>query len=213
MNETQIVLKNHPLNKNKRDKNIPEANSVWLWGQGKAPSIPKLEKLHGISSTMISAVDLMKGLAVLAGMEVINVEGATGFIDTNYEGKREAAVKALGEKDFVYIHLEAPDESGHQGSVENKVKAIEDFDLKIVGPLMEEIKRLDGRAIVLSDHPTPTELMTHTSDPVPFAVWPPFPDADSANSAPSFDESIIDAEGSLHFTEGHLLFERFIKKV
>ncbi|MDH5543428.1 MAG: cofactor-independent phosphoglycerate mutase [Nitrospinota bacterium] len=208
--EAQIILKPHSVNVKRKDDGKSEANSIWLWGQGKAPSMPKLKDFRGITGTMISAVDLMKGLGVLAGMDVINVEGATGFIDTNYEGKMRAAKEGLAKNDFVYIHIESPDESGHQGSIENKIRAIEDFDAKIVGPLLDEIARLNGRAIVLSDHPTPIELMTHTTDPVPFAIWPKLNGASA--SAPAFDESIITMNGSMKIANGYELFERFTEK-
>jgi 2,3-bisphosphoglycerate-independent phosphoglycerate mutase len=137
------------------------------------------------------------------------VPGATGYIDTNYEGKKQAAIDALKDKDLVYIHLEAPDESAHSGSVENKIKAIEDFDAKIVGPLLDEIKRLNGRAMALSDHPCPVAKKTHTSGPVPFAVWPPLGEGGGADS---FDEKIIDNKNSLYFDHAYKLFERFIAK-
>ncbi len=205
--EAQIVLKNHPVNVKRKKDGKPMANSIWLWGEGKAPKMPTLKELRGITGAMISAVDLMRGIAELAGMKVINVEGATGYIDTNYEGKAKAAINALKEVDLVYLHVESPDESGHEGSLKNKTQAIEDFDAKIVGPLLEEMKRIDGMAIVLSDHATPTALMTHTTDPVPFAVWPAF---DDGLAGKSFDESII-SDKNQHFGEGYLLFERFLK--
>jgi len=206
--ESQMVLKKNTVNKNRKSEKKPEANSIWLWGQGKAPSLPKLSEYRGLTGSMISAVDLMKGIGVLAGMDVINVPGATGYIDTNYEGKAQAAKDALKDKDLVYIHLEAPDESAHSGSLENKVKSIEDFDAKIVGPLLEEIKRLGGRAIALSDHPCPVAKQTHTRGPVPFAVWPALTEGSHADS---FDENIIGNKDSLYFDEGYKLFERFIK--
>jgi 2,3-bisphosphoglycerate-independent phosphoglycerate mutase len=204
--EAQVVLKRHPVNAKRNAEGKPPANSIWLWGQGKAPSMPTLQESRGISGAMITAVDLMRGLGVLAGMEVINVEGATGYIDTNYEGKAGAAIEALREKDLVYLHLEAPDEAGHIGSLENKIKAIEDFDARIVGPLLEEMERIGGSAIVLSDHPTPIEIMTHSTDPVVYAVWPGF---DEGKPHDSFDESII-GDGSQFFTDGYLLADRFL---
>ncbi len=204
--EAQILLKQHSINKNRETENKKAANSIWLWGQGKAPSMPKLEDLRGLSGAMISAVDLMKGIGTLAGMEIVNVKGATGYIDTNYEGKAAAAIKALNEKDLVYLHVEAPDEAGHEGSLEKKIKAIEDFDEKVVGPLLEETARLGGRAIVLSDHRTPLAIRTHDSRPVPFAVWPK---SASGGGHASFDES-IERHTNIIFDEGYLLFEWFI---
>ena len=204
--EAQIVMKNHAVNKTRKSQGKNEANSIWLWGQGKAPSMPSLKESRGLSGAMISAVDLMNGIAALAGMEVIKVEGATGYIDTNYNGKAQAAIEALREKDLVFLHLEAPDEAGHSGSLENKIRAIEDFDEKIVGPLMEEVASLGGRAIVLSDHATPLSIRTHTCEPVPFAIWPGYTGG-SGNR--SFDESLTQ-NPELSFDKGYLLFEKFI---
>ena len=205
--EAQIVLKQHKVNKKRKSAKKGEANSIWLWGQGKAPSMPSLKESRSLTGAMISAVDLMNGLGALTGMEVIKVEGATGYIDTNYEGKAAAAINALREKDLVYLHLEAPDEAAHSGSLENKIRAIEDFDKKIVGVLMEEVAALGGRAVVLSDHATPLRTRTHTSQPVPFAVWPAFGSGEGGNS---FDESLVD-NPALFFAEARLLFEKFIE--
>ena len=205
--QAQILLKQHEVNKKRKSSGKGEANSIWLWGQGKAPSMPSLKESRGLTGAMISAVDLMNGLGVLAGMEVIKVEGATGYIDTNYEGKAAAAINALREKDLVYLHVEAPDEAAHSGSLENKIRAIEDFDKKIVGPLMEEVAALGGRAVVLSDHATPLSIRTHTAQPVPFAVWPGFGESGGADS---FDESLVE-NPELSFDEGRLLFEKFIE--
>jgi len=204
--EAQIVMAKHPVNIKRKSENKPEANSIWLWGQGKKPSMPTLKDYRDRIGAMISAVDLMRGIAEIAEMDVIEVDGATGYIDTNYEGKANAAKKALKEKDVVYVHLEAPDESGHAGSLENKIKAIEDFDLKIVGPLLAEAGKLGARAIAISDHPTPVALMTHTTNPVPFAVFPPI---DGVGGQDSFDESIIE-NSSFEFKEGYQLFEKLI---
>lgn len=204
--EAQIVMKNHTVNKTRKSQGKSEANSIWLWGQGRAPTMPGLMESRGLTGAMISAVDLMNGIAALAGMEVIKVEGATGYIDTNYKGKAQAAIDALREKDLVFLHLEAPDEAGHAGSLENKIRAIEDFDEKIVGPLMEEVASLGGRAIVLSDHATPLSIRTHTSEPVPFAIWPGYTRGAGNRS---FDESLTQ-NPELSFDKGYLLFEKFI---
>ncbi len=208
ISEAQIFLKNHKLNKERALAKKPAANSIWLWGQGKAPTMPKLKDFRGLTGSMISAVDLMKGIGTLAGMEVISVPGATGYIDTNYAGKARAAIDALKVKDLVYIHLEAPDESSHAGSLENKLKAIEDFDAKIVGPLLDAIKKLNGRAMVLSDHPCPLATMTHSRGEVPFAMWPAIGEGGGAEV---YDETIIGRNGGLYFDEAPKLFERFIK--
>ena len=208
VNETQMFLKTHKVNTRRRKDGKKEANSIWLWGQGKAPSMPKLADLRGLSGAMITAVDLMRGIATLAGMKVINVPGATGWIDTNYEGKAAACLKALEEVDFVYLHVESPDESGHAGSLEYKIQAITDFDRKVVGPVMDGIKKFgDYRVMVLSDHPTPLAIKTHCDDPVPFAIYPPPPGA--SHPAESFDEDIVKS-GKNRFDDAVSLFERFI---
>jgi len=149
-----------------------EANSIWLWGQGKRPSMPSFMETYGLTGAMISAVDLMRGIAKILGLRVLDVPGATGWIDTDYTAKAEAALKALENDDFVYVHVEAPDESGHQGNYEYKLKAIEDFDEKVVGTVLNAIKGRPGyRVLVMPDHPTPIETKTHTSDPVPFILY------------------------------------------
>ncbi len=164
-------LPGHPVNIKRIEKGENPANSIWLWGQGTTPQIEPIEKKYGISGAMISAVDLLKGLAKLMGMEVINVPGATGYLDTNYQGKVEAALEALKRVDLVFVHIEAPDETGHQGRADLKVQAIEDFDKKIVGPIVEGLGKEDYRLLITPDHPTPVKLKTHTSAPVPFILF------------------------------------------
>ncbi len=152
----------------------PKANMIWLWGQGKRPELPNFENTHGIKGGVISAVDLIKGIGVLMGLEIIDVPGITGYIDTNYKGKAEYAIEFLKtEGDFVFIHIEAPDEAGHQKDYKAKIKAIEDIDQKIVGTLLDWIDT-DGvaaRILVLPDHPTPVDVGTHTREPVPYVLW------------------------------------------
>ncbi|MHC1630685.1 MAG: cofactor-independent phosphoglycerate mutase [Methanotrichaceae archaeon] len=166
------ILAEHPINQRRIAEGKRPANMIWLWGQGKAPKLPTLQETRGISGAMISAVDLLKGIGVYAGLEVIDVPGATGLLDTNYEGKVEAALGALERLDFVYLHVEAPDEMGHDGSLELKIEAIERFDARIVGPILKGLENSDQdwRVCVLPDHPTPVALRTHTSEPVPFAM-------------------------------------------
>ncbi len=165
------VMKDHPVNARRRAEGKNPATSIWLWGQGTAPDMPSLKESFGVDGAMISAVDLMKGIAVYAGLKVLKVPGITGYIDTNYAGKVEAALASLEDGDFVCVHVEAPDEAGHQGSLADKLTAIEDFDAKIVGPMIEGLRRFgDFKVLALNDHPTPVALKTHTSDPVPFAV-------------------------------------------
>ncbi len=170
MNLSQSILKDHPVNAGRRERGQNPATSIWLWGQGVAPSMPSFEERFGLRGGMISAVDLMKGIGVYAGLEVIDVPGVTGYIDTNYAGKVEAALKALEDKDLVCVHVEAPDEAGHQGSLEDKLRAIEDFDALVVGEVLKGLSGSEFRVLVITDHPTPVELKTHTSAPVPFAI-------------------------------------------
>lgn len=172
MNMSQMILHNHPVNKKRSEEGHFPATSIWLWGQGKAPRIESYQERYGLSGAVISAVDLIRGIGLAAGMEAIKVEGATGWIDTNYRGKAEAALKALETHDYVYLHVEAPDEASHSGSLEYKLKAIEDFDAQVVGPVLEGIKKFGDYCILCTpDHPTPVQLMTHTSDAVPFILY------------------------------------------
>lgn len=171
MRLSREFLANHPVNRDRKERGLKPATSIWLWGQGRAPRIRKMTEQFQIRGGMISAVDLLKGIGVYAGLEVIPVEGATGYIDTNYRGKAEKALSALKELDLVFVHVEAPDEMGHEGNVEGKVKAIEDFDALVVGTVLQDIGHLGPfRIAVLSDHPTPLSLRTHVADPSPFAV-------------------------------------------
>ncbi len=169
------ILKEHPLNKERRAKGLNPANSFWFWGAGTKPTLSSFEEAHGKKGAMISAVDLLKGIAVGAGMDNIVVEGANGGLDTNYEGKAQAAVKALAEDgyDFVYIHVEAPDEMGHQGSAERKVKSIEYLDQRVIRLVEEGLTQagLDHRMLIMPDHPTPVHLRTHTDSPVPYLLY------------------------------------------
>jgi len=172
MNDTQLLLKTHPVNVRREQEGKAPANSIWLWGQGRAPKMQTLQEMYGLSGAVISAVDLIKGIGVYAGLTPIAVDGATGYIDTNYRGKAEAALEALKTRDYVYLHVEAPDEAAHSGKLEDKLKAIEDFDAQVVGPVLEGLKTLgEHRVLVLPDHPTPVARMTHTSDPVPFVLY------------------------------------------
>lgn len=175
MKESYEILKNHPLNIERKKKGLKPANSCWFWGAGTKPMLSPFKEKTGLNGAMISAVDLLKGIAVGADMKVIEVAGANGGLNTNYEGKCEAAFNALikPDCDFVYIHVEAPDEMGHQGSFERKVKAIENLDKKIIGPLSKKLTDagIDFRMMVLPDHPTPVRLRTHTSDGIPYMIY------------------------------------------
>ncbi|NTW60021.1 MAG: cofactor-independent phosphoglycerate mutase [Nitrospirae bacterium] len=205
------LLTNHPVNKARLENGKRAANSIWLWGQGKRPSMPTFREKYGIEGAVISAVDLTKGLGVYAGFEVINVPGATGWLDTNYVGKAEHALFALKTKDFVYLHVEAPDEAGHTGDVKNKIRAIEDFDEFIVGNIMHGMKQFDEyRILALPDHPTPLEIRTHSAEPVPFVLY------DSRNERKggpvTYDERIADRKEALVFRDGYKLMDHFLKK-
>jgi 2,3-bisphosphoglycerate-independent phosphoglycerate mutase len=173
MRASMEVLKDHPVNLERRKKGKREATSLWPWGEGKARKIPTLQGEYGVTGAMISAVDLLKGLGRLRGMEIITVPGATGWIDTNYLGKAQAALDALSRHDVVYVHVEAPDEAGHGGLIREKIQAIEDFDSKIVGHILTEMERSGNpfKLLVLPDHPTPISKKTHTSDPVPYVLY------------------------------------------
>lgn len=175
MKKSYEILEHHPVNEERRKKGLRPANCCWFWGAGTKPLLSGFEEQHHKKGAMISAVDLLKGIAVGAGMDNIQVEGANGGLHTNYEGKALAAVKALTEDgyDFVYIHVEAPDEMGHQGSVEKKVKAIENIDSHVIKPLTEGLGAagVEYRMMVLPDHPTPICVRTHTSDDVPYLLY------------------------------------------
>lgn len=175
MKKSYDILNEHPLNVERAKKGLNKANSLWFWGAGTKPALDSFEGKFGKKGAMISAVDLLKGIAVGAQMNNIEVEGADGTLETNYEGKAEAAVKAVTEdgNDFVYIHVEAPDEMGHQGSLERKIKAIEYLDGRIIGPVYNRMKELgeDFRMLVMPDHPTPICIRTHSSNPVPYMLY------------------------------------------
>ena len=175
MEKSFDILNNHPLNVKRAEEGKNKANSLWFWGAGTKPALQNFKEKTGLFGTMISAVDLLKGIAVGAGMQVVNVPGATGSLDTNYEGKAQAALDALLKDscDFVYIHLEGPDEMGHQGELEHKIRSIEYIDERIVAAVKKGLEAAgeDYRILVLPDHPTPIRCRTHTSDPVPFVLY------------------------------------------
>lgn len=172
MEASRPVLTSHPINQKRIANGLRPANAIWLWGQGPAPCMPGFAEKYGCNGAMISAVDLLKGIGRYAGLQVIDVTGATGNIDTNYEGKVEAALDALKSLDFVYLHIEAPDEAGHEGEIELKIRAIELFDEKVVGPVIKGLEEMgeDWRVLLLPDHATPIAIKTHSRDPVPFAI-------------------------------------------
>jgi 2,3-bisphosphoglycerate-independent phosphoglycerate mutase len=174
MEASRPVLADHPVNQRRRSEGHRPATTIWLWGQGRAPALPPLTQRFGIKGGVISAVDIINGLGVYAGLERIAVPGITGFLDTNYRGKGEYGVRSLDKNDFVFIHVEAIDEAGHMGDVEKKIQALEDFDEKVVGTVLKGMAhRKDWRLLLMPDHPTAITLKTHVAEPVPFVLYSP----------------------------------------
>ncbi len=171
-NSAQMVLHDHPVNNKRVAAGKVPANSIWLWGEGRKPTMQTYQQRYGLSGAVISAVDLIKGIGTYAGLDVIEVPGATGYIDTNYRGKAEYAIEALKSRDFVYVHVEAPDEAAHAGLLKEKVTAIEDFDRDVVGTIVENLDQIGPcKVLIMPDHPTPVAKRTHTADPVPFILF------------------------------------------
>ncbi len=209
MKESQRLLKNHPVNNAREAKGLPPANSIWLWGQGRSPRMITLKDRFGLDGYVISAVHLIKGIGILAGLETLEVPGATGYFDTNYDGKVQYALRGLEEKDFVYLHVEAPDEAGHMGDLRLKVEAIEAFDEKVVGGILKGMKRFERyRVLVLPDHPTPLSVRTHTADPVPYAIY-----SNEGTTLPAhgkkFDE-VSAGQSRISIEKGYELIERLL---
>jgi len=206
------LLDGHPLNRRAREEGRPPANAIWPWGQGRPPRLPAFAVTRGKTGCVITAVDLIRGLGVAAGLKVVNVPGATGYLDTDYRAKAEYAVRALHELDFAMVHIEAPDECGHRGNYEGKVEAIERIDSDVVGPIVEGLAKLDdARVLVMPDHPTPIALRTHCMDPVPFVLWASDGSARSGKRA-RFTEASAVEDGVEQLDEGYrtidLLFGR-----
>lgn len=214
MGKSKDVLAAHPVNQRRISQGKKPATSIWLWGQGKSLTIPSFQDKFHCTGAVISAVDLIKGIGLAAGLDTINVPGATGFLDTNYIGKANYALDALEHKDFVYVHVEAPDEAAHNGSIPDKIRAIEDFDEKVVGTVLGRGTRLPELCImVLPDHATPICTKTHAADPVPFVIYPS-PSGMAPNGFQTYDESSAQ-QSDLAFAHGYELMEFFIlgKKV
>ncbi len=211
LHTAQNVLAQHPVNRQRIADGLHPATSIWPWGMGKMPAMPSLPERFQISGSMISAVDLLNGLGVCAGLSVVRVPGATGYIDTNYEGKAEAALSVLTEQDFVFVHLEAPDEAGHQGRLDHKIKAIEDFDSRIVAPIAAALTNQDVpfRLVVTMDHYTPLALRTHTAEPVPALLY------DSRHPSTKhehrFDETLVNGRGDRAPLPGHRLINLLLE--
>ncbi len=208
MKKSYEILSNHPVNLKRIARGLSPANSVWFWGEGRKPALTNFKEKNGIKSAIISAVDLLKGIGKVSGMEVIEVEGATGNNDTNYKGKALSALDALKRNDFVYIHIEAPDECGHRGQLEAKIKAIEDIDSLVVKTLVDGLKGEDYSIMILPDHPTPISIRTHSSDPVPYMIYR---SNQIKDGAPSYTEANAKSSG-IFIEKGYTLIDRFLGK-
>ena len=191
LDKARKILAEHPVNIERVKQGKNPANSLWLWGMGRKPRMELIEQRYGVRGSLISAVDLLKGLGVCSGLKVIEVDGATGYIDTNYEGKAEGALRALTDGDLVVVHVEAPDEAGHQGNVEDKVRAIEDFDQRIVAPIVRGLEGMgeDFRVVITMDHYTPISRKTHEDWPVPMVLY---------------DSRGVDVPGGCGYTEANV---------
>ena len=193
MKKSYDILKDHPINLERIKNGKRPANSIWLWGEGKRPALAPFEKIFGIKGSVVSAVDLIKGIGGCAEMEVADVDGATGYIDTNFEGKAKAGLELLERNDLVYIHFEAPDECGHRNEPENKVRAIEMIDERVLPILFDGLKKYDDyKIMILPDHPTPIVTRTHASDPVPYLIYHK---NDEKNGVSSINEKTAEATG------------------
>ena len=214
MKRSYDILNNHPLNVERAKQGLNKANSLWFWGAGTKPLLTSFEDKTGKRGAMISAVDLLKGIAVGAGMKVVQVEGADGTLHTNYEGKAKAAVDVLLKEgyDFVYVHVEAPDEMGHQGSIDRKVKAIEYLDEKVIRPVKKAMDASgeDYRMLILPDHPTPIACRTHTSDPIPYLLYDST-DTGIKTETAQYNEKQA-AAGGILVTEGYRLIEKLLEE-
>jgi 2,3-bisphosphoglycerate-independent phosphoglycerate mutase len=215
MEESYELLKDHPVNRSRIKNGLKPANSIWIWGQGTKPAFPKLTEKYGLKGSVIAAVDLIFGLGICAGLDVVTVEGATGNLNTNFEGKALAAVKEFDRgQDYIYLHVEAPDECGHRNEMDNKILAIEMIDRKILKPVFEYLSANkastgeDFRILVTPDHPTPICLRTHTNDPVPFILYTS--DASLFRPSSSYNEKECSKTG-INIENGYTLSDLFIK--
>jgi len=209
--KSQELLKDHPVNLKRKEAGKDPGNSIWPWSPGYKPAMPTLKEMYGVeNSAVISAVDLIQGIGVYAGMKVIHVEGATGLYDTNYEGKAKATVDAIKENDLVYLHIEASDEAGHEGDVELKTKTIEYLDQRVVKYIIEETQKMDEEVAIaiLPDHPTPCRLKTHTRDAVPFTIYKPGMTPDEVQVYDEFDTK----KGAFGTLQGNEFITRFLEK-
>ncbi|MBW6508226.1 MAG: cofactor-independent phosphoglycerate mutase [Desulfuromonadales bacterium] len=209
MNSAQMLLLDHPVNNRRVAQGQLPANSIWLWGHGRRPAMETYQQRYGLTGAVISAVDLIRGIGVNAGLDIIHVPGATGYIDTNYRGKAEYAIGALKSRDFVYLHVEAPDEAAHGGLLKEKIEAIENFDREVVGTIINHLDQIgDCRILVTPDHPTPVVKRTHTCDPVPFVLFDSR--CDFASSARAYSEK--EALKTGYRVKGHELLNLLIER-
>jgi len=213
MKRSVDILAGHSVNLKRLKDGKKPASSIWLWGQGRKPQLPAYRKKYGLKGALISAVDLTKGLGICAGFDILNVPGVTGWLDTNYSGKAEYALNALNNVDFVYLHVESPDEAGHSGSYRNKIQAIEDFDSLVVHAVMKGLEERfkEYRVLLMPDHATPIAERTHTNEPVPFVILDSREKKD--NKGVFYDETIAERIGIMVFEEGFKLMDYFIKGV
>ncbi len=207
MEKSKNILEKHLVNTVRIDLQENPANMIWLWGQGTKPQLQPFQDKYGLKASMISAVDLVNGIGRLAGIDIIDVPGITGYYDTDYSAKAEYALNALKSNDFVFVHVESPDEAGHNGDLRAKIAAIENIDKKIVGPMLNAFDQHEVRILVLSDHPTPVELRTHTNDPVGFVLFGKNIEYDGSQN---YSETVTKEQG-LKFESGEALMQRFTK--
>lgn len=217
MKQSEAILKNHPVNLKRIERGLNPATSIWLWGQGKKPLLKPFREKYGLSGSVISAVDLIQGIGILAGLKAVHVEGATGNLHTNYAGKAQAALRELENgSDFVYIHVEAPDECGHQGLIEGKVQSIEKIDSELLSPLLRGLEKWDYSLLLLPDHPTPLSIRTHARNPVPYVIYRKNKHYSHTGHHQSVDPSTLrfteeDAATTGYFVQkGHTLMDRFL---
>ncbi len=203
--DSREILSNHPVNKKRAEEGKNPANSIWLWGQGKKPKMKTVQEKYGIGGAVISAVTLVKGLGVCAGMDKVSVPGATGYYDTSYENKADFGLKSLEDHDLVFIHVEAPDEAGHAGDVEKKIEAIENLDNRLLGNVIDNV---DGEYTVsiMADHPTPIEVKNHVPDPVPFSIYSTEKEGDEVNCFEEFSAQ----KGSIGEIEGYKFLDNLL---
>jgi 2,3-bisphosphoglycerate-independent phosphoglycerate mutase len=213
MARSREILGAHPICQGRLARGERAPTAIWLWGQGKRPALPTLRERFGVDGSVIAAVDLVNGLGVLAGLARVSVPGATGFLDTNFRGKAEYGLRALQARDFLFLHVEAPDEGGHLGDPRKKVEAIENFDEKVVGTLLEGLRGCgdEWRVLVMPDHATPCALKTHTGDPVPFLVYVSGDEHKGRSAGRGYHERDAREQG-IFIPEAHTVLERLLRR-